>query len=206
MNRREFLQNTFKIGGALFAGIGLLHTFSSSAACRAVKPAAAGTKIILPSQSIIENKFQFRSLRSRSTTNQIVIHHTGIDGNRPISASDIHQMHLKNGWSGIGYHLFIRKDGTVETGRPLQDVGAHAYGHNQTTVGICLAGNFDIESPTEKQVTAAAEAIAMICRLYALPPRNHTIVGHRDLDPTDCPGNIFYPHLYALREHAAKLL
>lgn len=52
---------------------------------------------------------------------------------------------VKNGWAGIGYHFVIRKDGTIERGRPLSVVGAHAQGDNLHTIGICMAGNFEKE-------------------------------------------------------------
>jgi hypothetical protein len=44
------------------------------------------------------------------------------------SAEQIHGWHLGNGWAGIGYHYVIRKDGTIERGRPEWAIGSHAYG------------------------------------------------------------------------------
>lgn len=51
-------------------------------------------------------------------------------------------MHRARGFSGIGYHLVIRRGGLIEHGRPLDQIGAHARdgGHNRTSVGICLVG------------------------------------------------------------------
>lgn len=196
-----------KLGGALAVGVGGFGAFSSLAACRAAVPEPAKFDFAPhPPLNLIENHFQFHALKPRYATRQIVVHHTGIGGNNDLCAMDIHRMHLRNGWSGIGYHLFVRRDGLAETGRPLDQIGAHAYGHNQTTIGICLAGNFDRETPTDGQLASAAELIAMLCRLYGLKPNGGAIVGHRDLDPTDCPGALFYPHLYSLRERAAKVL
>ncbi|MBP9550733.1 MAG: hypothetical protein KBE34_02250, partial [Veillonella sp.] len=43
---------------------------------------------------------------------------------------------VKNGWAGIGYHFVIRKDGTIERGRPLSVVGAHDKGI------ICILSEF----------------------------------------------------------------
>ncbi len=40
----------------------------------------------------------------------------------------------------IGYHFFIRPDGTLEHGREIEEVGAHCEGHNSNSIGICLAG------------------------------------------------------------------
>ncbi|CTQ53552.1 lysozyme [Roseibium album] len=43
------------------------------------------------------------------------------------------------GWSDIGEHFVVRKDGTVETGRPIRRVPAFVYGHNYGSVGIGVA-------------------------------------------------------------------
>ena len=44
------------------------------------------------------------------------------------------------GWTDIGYHYVIRRDGTLELGRPLRIMGAHCAGENRTSNGICFAG------------------------------------------------------------------
>lgn len=89
------------------------------------------------------HKFQ-EPLKVRPETEGIVIHHVAIPSG-DISSQAIHKAHLKNGWAGIGYHFVIRKDGTIERGRPLSVVGAHAQGDNLHTIGICMAGNFEKE-------------------------------------------------------------
>ena len=60
----------------------------------------------------------------------IVIHHTG-QADIDASAEQIHEWHQNQGWSGIGYHFVVRKDGAVERGRPIWAVGAHAQGDNR---------------------------------------------------------------------------
>ncbi len=223
MNRREFLRRGLKLSGALLFGNGLCDAFSPlTKGCQAVAPAAqtnptvpeppVNRKVASSSGAnplahhIIENHFQFRSLALRPVTRSVVVHHTGIGGDNNVTAQTIHQMHLRNGWAGIGYHFLIRKDGSIETGRPLDQIGAHAYGYNRSTVGVCLAGNFDFETPSNAQIVSASELIAFLCSVYGLTPNKRTVVGHRDLDPTDCPGNLFYPHLDALQEQAIKLM
>ena len=56
------------------------------------------------------------------------------------------------GGTCIGYHYVIRKDGTVEQGRPHWTVGAHAYMQNSHTIGIHVCGNFEIGEPTSEQI------------------------------------------------------
>lgn len=129
----------------------------------------------------------------------IVIHHVGIpDGDTPAAA--IHRAHLANGWAGIGYHYVIRKNGVIERGRPLAVVGAHAYGENYHTVGINVTGNFDKEVPTDAQMKSLTELVTALCRIYHIDPGPATIVGHRDVNSTDCPGKNLYRLLPQLRD------
>lgn len=143
----------------------------------------------------------FRSLANRTVTDAIIVHHIG-NTNADVSAATVHQWHLHNGWSGIGYHFLIRKDGTIEEGRPLQTVGAHCHGENGHTVGINIVGNFEVAEPEPEQMDAAARLIAALCRCYALIPSASTVFGHRDFNATACPGENLYVRLPELIEQA----
>jgi hypothetical protein len=136
---------------------------------------------------IKETNLGFSSLSERSYTDMIVIHHTG-SPDMDASAEQIHGWHLGNGWAGIGYHYVIRKDGTIERGRPEWSIGSHAYGENSHTIGIHVSGDFNAAYPTDKQVDMCAMLIADICERYGLPIDRDTIVGHGELMATDCPG------------------
>ena len=140
------------------------------------------------SVKIVENDFDFSSLSERSITDMIVLHHTG--GNDiDASAEQIHGWHKNNGWSGIGYHYVIRKDGTIERGRPEWAIGSHAYGENSHSIGIHISGEFDYAQPTEKQVENCAELIADIATRYDIPIDRDHVVGHGELMATSCPGS-----------------
>lgn len=143
---------------------------------------------------IKETHLDFNSLSERSYTDQIVVHHTGVN-DIDASAEQIHGWHLNNGWSGIGYHYVIRKDGTIERGRPEWAIGSHAYGENSHTIGIHLSGDFEQAYPTDKQIEKLAMLIADIADRYGIPiDRNH-VVGHGELMSTDCPGNNLQTYL-----------
>lgn len=131
-------------------------------------------------------------LRARDTTDQIVVHHTGNPTDDDRSAAEIDASHKAQGWTCIGYHYIVRKDGTVEQGRPHWMVGAHAYGHNSHTIGIHVCGNFEIGEPTDAQIESTAMLLANLCTDYGLTIDRDSIVGHRELMPTACPGaNLF---------------
>ncbi|SHG60645.1 N-acetylmuramoyl-L-alanine amidase [Thermosyntropha lipolytica DSM 11003] len=125
-------------------------------------------------------------LKPRTRTNRIIIHHTATPGD--VAAETVHTWHLNQGWAGIGYHYLIRQDGTVERGRPENVIGAHAGPEgNSDSIGIALAGNFEIVRPTEKQMEALVWLIRDLIKRYG----ELQIIGHRDVIATSCPGKLF---------------
>ena len=139
---------------------------------------------------IVETNLDFGDLSEREQTNIIVVHHVG-EITRDVSAEEIHDWHKNNGWSGIGYHFVIRKDGTIERGRPQEMIGSHAQGFNWESVGINVVGDFDQQEPEAEQVESLARLIAYLSVQYG----NIQIQGHCDLMNTDCPGANLYSQL-----------
>ena len=121
-----------------------------------------------------------------------------------MSAWEIHRIHRGDdfGWAGIGYHYVVRKDGTIELGRPVETVGAHAQGANWNSVGIHVSGNFELADPTDVQVESLAYLVGWLCERYGLTPTAQTVVGHRDLMVTACPGRNLYDKLQTIRGKA----
>ena len=76
---------------------------------------------------IVETDLEFTNLSERYTTDLIVIHHTGNPYDDDLSAEEIHESHQALGWAGIGYHYVIRKNGTIEAGRPEWAIGSHHW-------------------------------------------------------------------------------
>lgn len=145
---------------------------------------------------------QFTDLTPRDDTSRIVIHHTGNPTDDDLSAEQLHRSHQNLGWAGVGYHFIVRKDGTVELGRPDWAVGAHAEGFNSKSIGIHVCGNFDMAEPTEAQINALQQLIADICDAYGLIASADIVVGHRDLMATACPGKNLYKQLDTIRGNA----
>jgi len=98
----------------------------------------------------------------------------------------------------IGYHFVVDLTGEVYTGRAVEEIGAHAAGHNSASVGICLVGGLEREGryTTEqwKSLTSIVRWQSTVHSIPLAPPlRNGDIVwrgvcGHRDLSP-DANGN-----------------
>lgn len=146
--------------------------------------------------------YDYNALETRTKTDMIVIHHTGNPADDDLSAAEINASHQAQGWTCIGYHYVVRKDGTIEIGRPHWTVGAHAYGENSHTIGVHLCGNFEIAVPTAAQIESVAMLLANICNDYGLPVDAEHIVGHRDLMSTACPGTNLYSILDTIRGKA----
>ncbi len=72
---------------------------------------------------------------------KMIIHCSASDIAEHDNIDTIRKWHVEErGWREVGYHFFIRKDGTIEKGRDVRIAGAHCLGHNHDSIGICLSG------------------------------------------------------------------
>lgn len=136
------------------------------------------------------------NLRNRTQpTMYIVVHCSATQNLEKYTWKDIDAMHRAKGWACIGYHYVIRTDGTIEEGRPLKAIGAHAKGYNNVSVGICLIGGIDangksVNNFTHNQLMSLFNLVEWL-KTDALKPiavNNLKVVGHRDLGAKkDCP-------------------
>ena len=75
--------------------------------------------------------------------NLIVVHCSATRCDRSYTEHDLTTDHLRRGFSGAGYHFYIRKNGDIKTLRPIGQPGAHVKNHNAHSVGICYEGGLD---------------------------------------------------------------
>lgn len=119
---------------------------------------------------------------SRRATNWIVLHCSATRAVQDIGAADIRKWHKAQGWSDIGYHYVIRRNGKVETGRAAGAAGSHVKGHNHDSVGICLVGGLNNKTfAPEDNFTPAqwASLKTLVARLVKQYPKAK-VLGHRD--------------------------
>jgi N-acetyl-anhydromuramyl-L-alanine amidase AmpD len=106
-----------------------------------------------------------------------------------IGVKEIDSWHKERGWSKIGYHDVIRRDGTLEFGRAENEVGAHARGYNSISVGICMVGGVDNSNKpknnfTQKQFKTLKRSITFYKILFP----EVSIIAHYDVNPDKaCP-------------------
>lgn len=120
--------------------------------------------------------------------NDIIIHCTATRKNRHHTVDEIRRWHLERGFEDIGYHFVIYLDGSLHPGRPVDQVGAHAYGHNQNSIGICYVGGLDRRGRPANTLNKAQERtlVTLIKTLQAIFPQA-ALHGHNDYSPKQCP-------------------
>ena len=125
------------------------------------------------------------------TIDHIVIHCSATREDRSLTVAELEENHRCRGFRGIGYHYYIRKDGTVINTRALELVGAHAKGHNSYSIGICYEGGLDADGrPADTRTPEQTEQfILLLMRMVKIFP-GVRIRGHRDMPgsiPKACP-------------------
>jgi len=122
--------------------------------------------------------------------NRIIIHCSATPEGRDIDAATIKDWHVNgNGWSDIGYHYCIKLDGTLETGRSIDKVGAHVKGHNKDSIGICYIGGVDKDGKPKDTMTPEQESTMreIIFALRIVADRDMTLHGHNEYSSKACP-------------------
>jgi N-acetylmuramoyl-L-alanine amidase len=118
----------------------------------------------------------------RKSTAHIVIHCSATRAIQDVGAKDIRKWHMAKGWKDIGYHLVIRRNGTVEKGRGIDEIGSHVKGRNARSVGICMVGGLDnatwkpASNYTPAQWVALKATVAAMVKKYP----GAKVLGHRD--------------------------
>lgn len=126
--------------------------------------------------------------------NYIILHHT-ITARDTTTFEAVNNYH-KGLWNFesslgffIGYHYFIDGKGKVYQGRNDWEAGAHCYQENKNydSIGICLTGNFDTETPSQAQTASLGTLLKDLMQKHLIPKGN--IKFHRDYAGyKSCPG------------------
>ena len=124
-----------------------------------------------------------------SDVNKIIIHCSATrECDDSINAEVIDRWHKDRGWRGIGYHYVVLMDGTIETGRMVDQCGAHTKGHNCESIGVCYIGGVESDGKTPKD-TRTPEQIGSLLELLVLRKMypGAKIHSHRDFAAKACP-------------------
>ena len=123
----------------------------------------------------------------------LIIHHSGGTDANPLADTSHHtaevikSWHLAKGWSDVGYHWLIERNGKIVKGRDEMSTGAHCVGWNEKSIGICVIGNFDATLPTKEQEDSLRMLLREILNRYPNIPKD-AIYPHRKYAVKSCYG------------------
>ncbi|WP_367400548.1 N-acetylmuramoyl-L-alanine amidase [Phocaeicola sartorii] len=124
------------------------------------------------------------------TITLIIIHCSATPEGRSLDFETCRQDHIRHrGFTDIGYHFYITRDGEIYRGRPLEKMGAHCKNHNRHSVGICYEGGLSADgTPADtRTLMQKGSMLALLRELHLLFPQA-LIVGHHDLNTMKpCP-------------------
>lgn len=141
----------------------------------------------------------------------VIIHHSYEPGacltgaecrNAMLSMQKFHQQ--DRGWNDIGYTFAIGGDGRIYEGRGFNVVGAHAPRYNDKSVGICMIGDWRHELPSDIMISAAQTLIEYGVRNNIIAT-NYTLIGHRQVRPTECPGDRLFQEIQTWPHYSSML-
>jgi N-acetyl-anhydromuramyl-L-alanine amidase AmpD len=128
----------------------------------------------------------------------LIVHCSASSATANIGAKEITEWHKARGWRTIGYHYVIRRNGKLELGRPVEEVGAHVGdcgpGWNTRSVGVCLVGGVNEQGkPTNNFTDEQFDTLEWVLLFLLKKFPGSAVMGHRDLikltkaPPKDCP-------------------
>ena len=118
-----------------------------------------------------------------------IMHVSATKMSQDFTFEDCKRSHKNKGWSDIGYHFYIEKDGEIHKGRSLTINGAHVRGFNTGTIGICTEGGLN-EEGVPYDTMNELQRLSVEGLLLSLKEGNPKmkVAGHRDYSP-DLNGN-----------------
>lgn len=127
-------------------------------------------------------------VKSTRTIKEIIVHCSATKEGQDFTVADIKKWHLARGFSDIGYHYIIYRDGSIHTGRNVNISGAHCEGHNLHSIGVCYIGGLDKNlKPKDTRTDAQKDALLKLLKqLKQLYPKA-TIHGHYEYANKACP-------------------
>lgn len=133
---------------------------------------------------------------------KIILHCAATPEGKDFTVGNIRNWHLQRGFTDIGYHFVIYRDGSVHRGRPVEYAGAHTTGQNQNSIGICYIGGCAADGKTPKDTRTSEQRFALFKLVHELMQKYNIsiskVFGHREFANKACPSfdmNIFRKEL-----------
>ena len=124
---------------------------------------------------------------------RIILHCTATREGKDYSVDTIRKWHTDKGWSDIGYHYIVYRDGSIHPGRPVERMGAHVRGYNASSIGIAYIGGVASEQvdgkwvPKDTRTPQQKEALDCFIRGLLEKYPGSTLHGHNEYSAKACP-------------------
>lgn len=138
---------------------------------------------------IVGNNTWNKLLPNKRNIKEIIIHCSATPEGKDFTVSDIRRVHLQRGFSDIGYHYIIYRDGTIHKGRNEYVIGAHCTGHNTISIGVCYIGGLSKDGKSPKDTRTKEQKASLLSLLRELKNKypNVRIYPHYKFANKACP-------------------
>ena len=153
-------------------------------------PLALGD-IIANEHRLLSSREDGQLMQGPDSVRFLVLHCSATRSDRDYPVEQLLRDHRARGFRTVGYHFYLRRDGTLTQHRHLLEVGAHARPYNRCSIGICYEGGLDPQGRPADTRTPEQQAalVGLLRKLHRLFPKA-ALAGHRDLpgaSPKACP-------------------
>lgn len=128
---------------------------------------------------------------TKRVVNEIILHCSATPEGKDYTINQIKTWHLQRGFSDIGYHYIIYRDGTINAGRDIDIVGAHCTNHNSHSIGICYIGGCTPDGKTSKDTRTDAQKASLVKLVKELMVKYHLTASsvhcHNEYAAKACP-------------------
>jgi hypothetical protein len=152
-----------------------------------------GERKIIPRSAWDDNPGDRATVRMANESEGLFAHHsvsgspTTIEGEKA-EMRNLERIARSRGFADFSYSYAIAPSGRIYEGRGRGIVGAHTVGYNSTAHAAVAMGNYDSQEPS----AAMIESFKWL-RGYLNASKFR---GHRDVNPTACPGRHLYGKLF----------
>ncbi|XP_067315150.1 N-acetylmuramoyl-L-alanine amidase isoform X2 [Pseudorasbora parva] len=133
----------------------------------------------------------------------LYIHHTHIPSKPCLNLQtcsknmrDMQHFHQKGrGWYDLGYSFVVGSDGYIYEGRGWMWAGAHTKGRNSVGYGVAFIGSYSTQLPFHYDMELVRHHLVKCGVSNGFLQENFTILGHRQVVATHCPGDSLYSEI-----------
>lgn len=120
---------------------------------------------------------------------ELIVHCSATPEGKDYSVDTIRQWHLQRGFSDIGYHYVVYRDGSIHIGRDESIIGAHCTGHNSYSIGISYIGGCasDGKTPKDTRTTEQKQSLVKLLKELKTKYPQASIHSHKDFTNKACP-------------------